>query len=99
LTIAACSIEPATSLVFIPTIYSYREHVELGGLMAYAFDLQEFSRQGASAVGQILKGANPGDIPFYQATKYELIINVKTAKALGLEIPPSLLLRAEEVIE
>jgi ABC-type uncharacterized transport system substrate-binding protein len=83
----------------IPTIYSYREHVELGGLMAYAFDLQEFYRQGASAVGQILKGANPGDIPFYQATKYELTINVKTAKALGLEIPPSFLLRADEVIE
>jgi putative tryptophan/tyrosine transport system substrate-binding protein len=83
----------------IPTVYSYRSTVALGGLMAYAYDLPESFRQAANAIGRILKGANPGDIPFYQATKYELVINVKAAKALGLEIPPALLLRADEVIE
>lgn len=83
----------------IPTIYAYRETVALGGLMAYAPDWADTLRRAANAVGQILKGANPGDIPFYQATKFELVINVKTAKALGLEIPSSLLLRADEVIE
>ena len=83
----------------IPTIYAYRETVALGGLMAYAPDWADTLRRAANAVGQILKGAIPGDIPFYQATKFELIINVRTAKALGLDIPPSLLLRADEVIE
>jgi putative tryptophan/tyrosine transport system substrate-binding protein len=83
----------------IPTIYAYRETVALGGLMAYATDWADSIRRAANAVGQILNGANPGDIPFYQATKFELVINVKTAKALGLEIPSSLLLRADEVIE
>jgi putative ABC transport system substrate-binding protein len=83
----------------IPTIYAYRETVALGGLMAYAPDWADILRRAANAVGQILEGANPGDIPFYQATKFELVINVKTARALGLEIPSSLLLRADEVIE
>jgi putative ABC transport system substrate-binding protein len=83
----------------IPTIYAYRETVALGGLMAYAPDYADTLRRAANAVGQILKGANPGDIPFYQATKFELVINVKTARELGLEIPSSLLLRADEVIE
>ena len=83
----------------IPAIYAYRETVALGGMMAYASDRADTLRQAANAVDQILKGANPGDIPFYQATKFELIINVKTARALGIEIPPSLLLRADEIIE
>jgi len=83
----------------IPAIYQFRETVALGGLMAYAFDLADSWRQLANITVQILKGANPGDIPFHQATKFELVINAKTAKALGLEIPPSLLLRADEVIE
>jgi putative ABC transport system substrate-binding protein len=83
----------------IPAIYAYRETVAIGGLMAYAPDYADTLRRAANAVGQVLKGANPGDIPFYQATKFDLVINVKTAKALGLEIPPSLMLRAEEVIE
>jgi len=83
----------------IPTIYAYRSTVALGGLMAYAYDLADAWRQHANITVQILKGANPGDIPFYQATKFQFVINVKTAKALRLEIPPALLLRADEVIE
>jgi putative ABC transport system substrate-binding protein len=83
----------------IPAMYPFREYVGLGGLMAYSPDLSGTIRRAANVVGQILNGANPGDIPFYQATKFELVINVKTAKALGLEMPPSLLLRADEVIE
>jgi putative tryptophan/tyrosine transport system substrate-binding protein len=83
----------------IPAIYTVRYFVMIGGLMAYGYDVSDSYRQAANAVGQILKGANPGDIPFYQATKYELVINAKAAKALALEITPSLLLRADEVIE
>ena len=83
----------------IPTIYAYREHVELGGLMAYSFDLEDLMRSSARQIAEILKGANPGDMPFHQATKFQLVINVKTAKALGLEMPSALLLRADQVIE
>jgi putative ABC transport system substrate-binding protein len=83
----------------IPAIYAYREHVELGGLMAYSFDLEQLFRDIARQIAEILKGVNPGDMPFRQATKFQLVINVKTAKALGLEMPPMLLLRADEVIE
>ena len=83
----------------IPASYAYREHVELGGLMAYSFDLEDLFRGSARQVAEILKGANPGDIPFRQTTKFQLVINVKTAKALGLEMPSTLLLRADEVIE
>lgn len=83
----------------IPAIYAYREPVELGGLMAYSIDLGEVFRGNASQVAEILKGANPGDVPFRQATKFQLVINVRTAKALGLEMLSALLLRADEVIE
>jgi putative ABC transport system substrate-binding protein len=83
----------------IPTIYAHREHIVLGGLMAYSFDLEEGARHAASQIAQILKGANPGELPFYQQTKFELIINLKTAKALGLEMPATLVGRADEVIE
>ena len=83
----------------IPTIYAYREHVELGGLMAYSFDLEDIPRGAARQIAEVLKGANPGDMPFHQATKFKLVINVKAAKALGLEMPSALLLRADEVIE
>ena len=83
----------------IPASYAYREHVELGGLMAYSFDLEDVARGNARQIAEILKGASPGDIPFRQATKFQLVINVKTAKALGLEMPSTLLLRADEVIE
>ena len=83
----------------IPASYAHREHVELGGLMAYSFDLEDLFRGSARQIAEILKGANPGDIPFRQTTKFQLVINVKTAKALGLEMPSTLLLRADEVIE
>jgi putative tryptophan/tyrosine transport system substrate-binding protein len=83
----------------IPAIYAYRESVELGGLMAYSINLPDGYRRIADVIDQILKGANPGDIPFYQATNFELVINVKAAKALGIVVPPSLLLRADQVID
>ena len=83
----------------IPTIYPFREFVEDGGLMAYSIDQVDVYRRVASLIGKILGGANPGDIPFYQPTKFELSINLKTAKALGLEMPAMLLGRADEVIE
>ncbi|MBL6614701.1 MAG: ABC transporter substrate-binding protein [Reyranella sp.] len=83
----------------MPVIYPYREYVELGGLMAYAPDLGELARRLASDVHQVFNGVSPGDIPFYQPSKFQLIVNAKTAAALGLELPPSLLGRSDEVIE
>jgi len=83
----------------IPAIYPVRDFVEAGGLMAYSIDLVDIWRRGANLIDKILRGANPGDIPFYQPTKFELSINLKTAKALGLEMPAMLLGRADEVIE
>ena len=83
----------------IPTVYPYREFVEVGGLMAYSIDLAAMYRRLANVIDKVLKGANPGDIPFDRPTKFELSINLKTAKALGLEMPAMLLARAEEVIE
>jgi putative ABC transport system substrate-binding protein len=83
----------------LPAIYPWREYVEAGGLMAYEADLVELYRRMADDVHQILSGAKPGDIPIHQPSKYELIINLRTAKALGLTIPPSLLDLAEDVIE
>ena len=83
----------------LPAIYPFREYVELGGLMAYEGDLGELGRRMADDVHEILNGAKPGDIPIYQPTKFEFIFNLKTAKTLGLTIPPSLLAIADEVIE
>jgi putative tryptophan/tyrosine transport system substrate-binding protein len=83
----------------IPAIYPFRDFVAAGGLMAYSIDLADVSRRLANLIDKILKGANPGDIPIYQPTKFELSINLKTAKALGLELPAMLLGRADEVIE
>jgi ABC-type uncharacterized transport system substrate-binding protein len=83
----------------LPAIFPYRESGELGGLMAYAPDVLEGIRRIDNQIAQIPRGTSPGDIPYYQLTKFELVINLKTAKALGIEIPASLITRAEEVIE
>jgi putative ABC transport system substrate-binding protein len=83
----------------IPAIYCFRDFVEAGGLMSYSTDLEKIMRREANLIDQILKGTKPGDIPFYQETKFELAINLKTAKALGLEMPATLVGRADEVIE
>ena len=83
----------------LPVMCPYRDYVEAGALMAYAVDLAELLRRMADDVHQILKGAKPGDIPIYQPIKFELLINLKTAKALGLTLPHALLAHAAEIIE
>jgi putative ABC transport system substrate-binding protein len=83
----------------IPAIHAFSEAVDAGGLIAYSFDLKELIRRMAGDVDAILRGANPADIPFYQVSKFELSINLKTAKALGLAVPATLLAVADKVVE
>ena len=83
----------------LPAVYSSRDFVDAGGLMSYGPDFADLFRRAATYVDKILKGAKPGDLPVEQPTKLELVINLKTAKALGLAIPPSLLQRADQIIE
>jgi ABC-type uncharacterized transport system substrate-binding protein len=83
----------------LPAIYSRGDYVAIGGLMSYGVDQAEPSRRVASMVDKILKGAKPADLPVEQPTKFELLINFKTANALGLAIPPVVMMRAEKVIK
>jgi putative ABC transport system substrate-binding protein len=83
----------------LPAVYPFRFFVAAGGLMSYGTDQVEILRQAASYVDRILRGAKPADLPVQAPTKYETTLNLKTAKALGIDVPPSLLVRADEVIE
>jgi ABC-type uncharacterized transport system substrate-binding protein len=96
------NIQPIVSQVGetkLPAIFTFVEAVEAGGLMAYSFDLTELYKRAANNIDAILRGAKPGDIPIYQATKFELSINLKTAGRLGLSVPPVLVASADRVIE
>jgi len=88
-----------TARAGLPAVYGFREFAVAGGLMSYASSLPDIYRRSATLVDKILRGTNPADLPIERPTKYELVINLKAAKVIGLTVPPSLLSRADEVIE
>ena len=92
-------IVPLVARYRVPSIYSEQLSVKIGGLVYYGTDRVDIFRRSASYVDRVLRGEKPGDLPYQQPTKYDLVINLKTAKALGLTIPPAVLARADEVIE
>jgi putative tryptophan/tyrosine transport system substrate-binding protein len=83
----------------LPAMYTWRDYVEIGGLMSHAMDLMELARSGAYQMGKVLSGTNPGDIPSLQVTRFYLTLNLKTAKSLGLEFPTTLLGSADFIVE
>jgi putative ABC transport system substrate-binding protein len=95
----ASAIISAAARNNIPAVYRLSEFARDGGLLSYGVDLVDISRRAASYVNRILLGEKPGDLPVQLPTKYEMVLNLKTAKALGLTVPQSILLRADEVIE
>jgi putative ABC transport system substrate-binding protein len=80
-------------------VFTFRSQAQAGGLMSYAPDLEEIMRRAGSLAARILKGAKPADLPVEEPTRYQLVVNLKTAKTLGLTIPPSVLARANEIIQ
>jgi len=99
LVVSSKQIAEAAAAKKLPTVYGYREHVEAGGLISYGINLNSCFHRAAYYVDKILKGAKPGDLPVEFPTKIELVINLKTAKALGLTIPAALIATADEVIQ
>jgi putative ABC transport system substrate-binding protein len=93
------SIADLATAARLPTVFGWRENVEAGGLISYGNDVGDMFRRAAGYVDRILRGANPAELPFQQPSKFELVINLKTARTLGLTIPAALLARADETIE